>query len=108
MEVNIKGHRWTVKLYDEDTFASKYGDETAAFVVTSERTMHFQDSDLSLNTIIHELWHAHFHECNIGSAYLKPAQVEEVSAELIAECGISLIKMARALRRELRSRAKDL
>ncbi len=101
IKVNILGHSWKVYLHTEDDFCRMYGDHDAAFVLPQEREVHFNEGDLTLRVVKHELTHCYFTLLCVEAAQLSLDQQEEVFCEMMAEHGDKLLRLARHLYKEL-------
>jgi len=98
---------WKVYLHPEDTFSRKYGDSDAAFTLVSKQEIHFDSGELSPDIVRHELWHAFRASLLTHSAALDSEAEEEISAELFAVHADKMLRMSRALLKELKSESTD-
>jgi hypothetical protein len=106
--LKIRGQEWTVKLYTTEGFYKQYEEAVAAVTIPNAKEIIFNDDDLSLATVIHELTHAYFAASHVVSANLSADQVEEVMCELIGELGPEIVRVGRKLSAHLKKAAKDL
>lgn len=106
--IKIRGQDWVIKLYTAEAFYNKHEDSVAALTNAAEKEILFNDEELSLATVIHELTHAYFAASHVISANLTPDQVEEVMCELIGELGPEIVRVGRKLTKHLKALAKEL
>lgn len=80
-----------------------YGDTPIAYVQPADREMFVLDEgDLTLRTLMHELWHVAFSSQLVDTAKLEASQMEEVSAEVFAVHGPRMMTFGIALLETLR------
>ena len=103
-KLNILGHDWKVYLHEDEEFCSKYKDESgdAAFVMPIAKEIHFNEEELTLVVVKHELVHCFYAALCVEAAQLTLDQQEEVFCELIANHGDRILRLARTLYRELK------
>ena len=102
IDLKILDKDWQVFLHSEDSFVERFGDHDAALTLPQEFEVHFCTEHLNLNTVRHELFHCYMSCLCVGSAQLEAHQLEEIAAELFAEHGDKILKMAKALHKELK------
>lgn len=96
--------KWKVSLLDADAFHRRFKEHAQGFALTdTKEIVLLDDDDLTLGVVIHELVHAYFDGVCTSSACLDLDQQEEVFAELFETHGITLIRQARRLYKELRA-----
>lgn len=78
----IKGSVWTVNFITDKTFIKNHG-EGHGIALSETKTINIKRSSVSLETILHELWHAYIYESNLESAELTSLQMEEISADTV-------------------------
>lgn len=102
IKLNILGQDWKIHLHSDEDFCSKYGEADAAFVLPSIREAHFNDDEISLLVIKHEVWHIFRAALCTSSASLTSDQEEEISAELFGTHGDHMLRMSRNLYKALK------
>lgn len=101
--IKVLERKWKVTLLDPDDFHRRFKEDAKGFTLTDTKEIVFvDDEDFTLGVVIHELVHAYFDGICTASAFLTLDQQEESFAEMFETYGISLIKLARRLYRELK------
>jgi hypothetical protein len=106
--IKIRGQDWKVRLVTSEKFAKTVDDKAAAVTIMARKEIVFNNEDLDLNTVIHELVHAYYHAGCTLSADLTPDQTEELMCELFGEFGAEIIRVSRRLLKHLKEMAKEL
>lgn len=99
-----KDQRWKVYKHKQKVYDYIIGAEnTDAFTITKDRQIHFLDKkrSLTLNTVLHELFHMAF-EAKAKELYYQTNDLEEIAAEVFCEEGIELVKLGRKLYSKLK------
>jgi hypothetical protein len=107
IKVQILGNTWKVYLHSEDSFSRKFNDSDAAFVTTANKEMHFNEGELTLTVVKHEIFHSYHDAMSVHSANLTVEQEEEVCCELFAAHGDHMTRLARKLYKELKSESGE-
>lgn len=103
------GEKWTVNLHEYDDYVNhKDLVGSSAAVMPALKEIHFNDDDeeLTLDAVLHELWHVFWSYRDVGSAEVSPHQMEEFSAVMFEEHGITMVRLARKLHKELVKRVQ--
>lgn len=98
---------WTIYIVtDEDDVIDE---EATAEVVFVNKEIYFRESDLTLSTILHELWHVY-----VGYCYLRDTHdvglhdFEEITAALFEDKAEKIIEKAKAIQIQLKNLKKSL
>lgn len=102
LKLNILGLVWKIYCHTEESFSRKFGEQDAAFVLPSLCEAHFNQDELSLNIVKHEIFHMYRAGLLTGSASLSADQEEEVCAEMFSEHADKMLRTARILYKELK------
>lgn len=98
IKIDILGQTWKVLVLSMDNYERKSPPKgSAAYTCADMREIVFDEGELCLNVVTHELVHAYFDSLCVGTAYLKNLQQEEVFAELFATHGDKIISQAKKL-----------
>jgi hypothetical protein len=94
-----RGSPWVVYLAPEEDVSQMAEDPNCpAFVETASQEIYFSDNyELNLKNVMHEVWHMGMTSLYIESAGLDQGQTEEVSAELFAHEGETLLTLSKKL-----------
>lgn len=108
-KIIIYGDEWVIYLVDDDdeVIANK---DSGAETDIETKEIHFRRGELTIHTVLHELWHAYFSYTHTGTADLDYEQMEEVSAEMFAYRSIKMQEQAQAILlklKELRDTAEN-
>lgn len=103
IEINILEAKWKVYIMDEEQYITEHSDADAAHTIPALNEIVFNESELNLIVVKHELWHAWRASLCTTSADLTADQEEEISAELFSHHGDKINRMARTLYKELKS-----
>lgn len=101
VELDVLGQKWKIFLLEEDKYIHDHGDSNAAHTNVYDREVYFNDEELSLVNVKHETFHMFRAALCTHSASLTVDQEEEVSAELFAQHGDYMNRLARKLFKEL-------
>jgi len=105
VNIKIKGDTWKCSVYDDEEFLHKFGDGMAAFCQVDSKQIIFNEDDLTLQTVIHEVAHAYISYLHlIDSAELKVDQIEEIYCEMFAHDGPDILKISKRLFKSLKQR----
>lgn len=97
----LYGDTWKAYIVSHDKFMSLHGDDCEAITIIEDKKIVFNDEDLSLHVVVHELVHAYFSYQYIDSSNLSVLQTEEIFAELFGHKGEELLRLAKKLHKEL-------
>lgn len=84
---------WVVYLVDDDDDVVAT-DDAEAEIDLQLKEIYFRKGMLTIEKVRHELWHLYFNYCFVETANLEMAQVEEVTCELFAYRGPTIIQRA--------------
>ena len=101
-EIKILDIKWKVVLLDEEEYIKQHGDDAAAHTSEAYREIVFNEEELNLINVKHELWHAYRYSMCTHAAGLSALQEEEISAELFATRGDAMNRLARKVHKELK------
>jgi len=99
-KVSIMGDDWTMYLVDDDD-AVIAGEDSGAETDPETKEIYFRRGEVTIQTILHELWHAYFSYTHTNTAGLDENQMEEVSAELFAYNAIKILDQANNVYKQL-------
>lgn len=108
--MKIKGHKWQVYLVTAYGFKRAHGKmavDTIALADKAKREIWFQDTDIELSHVRHEVFHAFMSECRIDSANLTAEQMEEIAAEIVGDDFEQINRMSRKIFRWLKKHDKN-
>lgn len=83
----INDEIWCIYLCDKENIASLYDDESthaAAFVEPRKREIYFDEAEINLEIIRHELTHVAIHYLHLADANIGFNDLEEIFCEFIA------------------------
>ncbi len=83
----INDSEWNVYLCDKENMASLYDHQTdtaAAFVEPRKREIYFDESELNLEIVRHEMTHVALHYLFLADSDVKYNDLEEIFCEFIA------------------------
>lgn len=93
---------WTIYLVNNDD--DVLDEEATAEVVFTNKEIYFRENDLSLSTILHELWHVYFGYCYLRDTHdLGLHDFEEISASLFEDKAERIIAKAKIIQERLKS-----
>jgi hypothetical protein len=92
---------WTIYLTDADDTVL-LGENTVAEVQFDKKEIYFNKEELTLDVVLHELWHLHFAYCYTSDAGLDYHQLEEVSSSLFADKGEKIIAKGKDILKQLK------
>lgn len=101
MKIKVGDTNWEVILQYKTQFEEQHGQDCVALTDKTSKEMFFCKDNVTLDTIIHELFHAYMELTLTSSAGLSGPQVEEVAAELVSKYGFILLKQAKQLYNQL-------
>lgn len=101
-EIKILDIKWKIVLLEEEEYIVQHGDDAAAHCSEQYREIVFNEEELNLVNVKHELWHAYRYSMCTNSASLSALQEEEISAELFATRGDAMNRLARKIHKELK------
>lgn len=102
IQINILESIWNISILDEEKYILDHSDTDAAHTIPSLNEVVFNEAELNLIVVKHELWHAWRASLCTTSANLTADQEEEISAELFSHHGDKINRMARKLYRILK------
>lgn len=95
MKLNIRGRKWTIKVLPSKEFIKTHGKSTGAITRFKFRDIIFDKTELTIQTIIHELIHAYMSESHLQSATrLKVIDYEEIVCETLSEYIYEILRQA--------------
>lgn len=96
----INGDLWNVYLVsDSDNVA--IDEDAAASIDLLNKEIFFRESECSIETVRHELFHLYVDYCFIGTANLDQDQMEEVACELFSYRADQILKKAEQIHTKL-------
>lgn len=102
MKIQIGEDTWKVFLLDGDMFKKKFKEDLSGFADLKHKQIFLNHEELDMETIIHELVHAHYYYTCVNAASLDLDQTEEVFCELFAIKGAAILKQAKHIYNELK------
>lgn len=102
----IQGDNWTITVLKTKKFQKKYGAGASGLTIFNKKAIILDKSELCLELIKHELWHAYLSNQLVKSANLKIHQFEEVTAEMFETHGERIIKQSKELFKYIKKRLK--
>jgi hypothetical protein len=81
----IRGMKWKLILLSYQEFHEKYGEGIAAITEKPERTIFFNQFDVDIKTVRHELFHAYCNELFLNSSEISLDDFEEILAEFFED-----------------------
>lgn len=99
-----KDNTWKIYKHKQKVYDCIIGAEhTDAFTICKDRQIHILDKkdSLTLNTILHELFHMAF-DHKAKELYYQTNDLEEIAAEVFCEEGIELVKLGKKLYNKLK------
>jgi hypothetical protein len=105
IKIKVLDTEWKVFLHEDEDFCNKFPEEEhdAAFMMPVAKEVHFNEEELTLVVVKHELVHCFYDALCVEAAQLTLDQQEEVFCELIANHGDKILRLARILYRELKN-----
>lgn len=100
-KIEILGQKWKVFLHEEEYYVKVYGDNDSGHTTESIKEIHINNSELNLETIVHELVHAFYASLCIRSAHVDVEQQEEILCEMFALHGSKILKLGKDLYKEM-------
>jgi hypothetical protein len=85
LKIQIKGSDWSFAFLPNAQYSKRFGVDSSAITLLDSRKVFFNKSLIKPGTVRHELLHVLIAECNIESAFLAPAQIEELCASIICD-----------------------
>jgi hypothetical protein len=101
IKVQIHGRPWKIYTMTADQFTEGFKEELAGATLCDSKQIIFNEEDLNLSTIIHELTHASIYSLCLTSVDLTSKQLEEIYCEHAGEYGPLILKQAKWLEKEL-------
>lgn len=102
MKVTVLGTVWTVKALSVDAFVQMFGQHDLGITIPSSFEIFFSEEELNITTVRHELWHAAYASLCLSAATISRKNQEEIMAELFANHGPAILKLASTLLEALR------
>lgn len=102
LRVVINGDAWKIVVFESDSFVKRFGDDIAAFCEPKTKQIIFNEDEIDLVTVRHELVHAYYYYSSTYSANLDAHQVEEVFCELMSTQGPKIFRQASFIYKELK------
>ena len=106
-DIKIMDFKWKVILLDEEEYIEKHGDDAAAHTSEEYREIVFNEEELNLINVKHEVWHAYRYSMGTHAAGLTANQEEEISAELFAARGDQMTRLARKIHKDLKDHGSE-
>jgi hypothetical protein len=97
----IKGKRWRVTLLTDRSFFKHDQTALALCELPPDRRILLKKSQINLQNIMHEVFHAFKSECCLNSAELDSSQVEELMCDIFAEHGEEALELSRWILKEI-------
>ena len=94
IKIEILGHPWTVRVLTKAVFERRFNKSTLAICIGYKKTIYLCSTEISFETVCHELTHAFFSEMGTNSASLSGEQLEEVACDLVSKYGGRILELA--------------
>lgn len=100
-KITLFGRPWSFYSIPDQLFIAKHGAGLAGLSLLDEHRVDIKESELTLETVIHELTHVYWSNLCIETANLKPHQLEEVTCELMATHASTIIRTSKFILKHL-------
>lgn len=85
IEFPVCGKPWKAKFLSPRYFTRKHGKKCAAITICDDKEIFFRAGEITKETVIHEVFHAHLWEHGAYSLSLTANQMEELCAEMFSK-----------------------
>lgn len=102
MRVSLLHQVWKVYVLEEEKFIRRFGENIEGVTILEDKKVYLNMALYNEETISHELFHCYMYAMCVNAACLTKAQLEEVSAEIMARYGRQLLKQSKHLAKNLR------
>lgn len=90
MSLVINEDTWTCSLWRAKSYNKKFGEDSEAITYPADKTVDFSDDNFDMETVRHELFHAHFKYLHLDSVV--DANVDDIEEILASWIGSHLDK----------------
>lgn len=98
----VLGKEWLLRVLKKKKYAKKRGKDSVAITIAYKRRIDVHESGTDVETIIHELVHAYFHELCLDSCQeISVGDLEEIYAEMMSKFGREILNLADAIHLEI-------
>lgn len=94
---NVMGKRWRIYVLDDKDYDRRCGDDSIGICDEPKRAIYFRLSELTMETIRHELAHAYLSEASFTVLELTHLQQEELFCEIVAKHGLTIVDTAASI-----------
>ncbi len=93
-DIVIRGIKYKIRLLNDKDFEILHGNQTDAIMLGESYIIDFKASELSIRTVMHEVFHAYFNSSLTETAELSSIQTEECLAEMFANFGTEMVEVS--------------
>lgn len=93
----ILGHNWRAYFLSPEAYQKKFGQDSRAIMDGERKTIHFDYTETSFETVLHELFHSYLAQLSFVELQLDEIQKEEFFCEMGSKYSIRIIKQGRSI-----------
>lgn len=94
IKFKILGRKWRLLVYTSKKFRQKRGSDHVGETDVNKRKIYLCPDGFDLETITHEVIHAHLGEMCLNSAELDGTAMEEICCELFSKRGADILALS--------------
>ena len=97
VKFKVKDDKWTALVFETEEFDRRFEPGDAAYCDAANKQLIFDETELDLATVTHEMCHLYISYQYHSSAGLSVDQFEEIICELWAKEGAHILRQSRQL-----------
>jgi len=108
-QILVKDIKWKVILLTKKDYSKQIGKDSFALTDLDKKHIYFNEEEITLNTIYHELMHVYISSCCVDSTLsLKEENLEELCCQIIGDHITDILRKGRSIFKKLKTPKKEL